>query len=224
MASLFTSSNCCTGRQPPSPDGPLPRPAVSQGPFPPKVARDPVVSWTAAEAAELRPIFEEDDKDVAAEIIQVKNNSTYKLKAILLGNDTGSLSETGSERLNLTKSNTSALTAVTQKLKKHLSRESALNKRHSRTSVGTSSEEVERRAELRRIRERRIKEELGNEGVYDDDAKSLASIADASTPLENKSRPSLTLGDLPNLDPPYLAPPFLEYPSLPFPALSPLKT
>jgi hypothetical protein len=221
MLSLLTSSNCCTCRQPPSPDSVPARPIVSQGLTPPKVARDPVVSWTAAEAAELRAIFEEDDKDVGAEIIQVKHNSTNKLKAILLRKDAGS--ETASERLNLARSPTSTLTAVTQKLKKHLSRDSALNKRHSRTSVGTSSEEVERRAELRRIREKRIKEELSSEGLYDDDAKSLASIADANTPLENKSQSSLTPGVLPNLDPPYLDSPFLEYPSWPFPVLEPLK-
>lgn len=216
MSSLFTSSNCCTCRQPPSPDAVPARPIVSRGLIPSKVTRDPVVSWTALEAAEVRAIFEEDDKHVGAEIVQVKHSSTNKLKAILLGNDIGS--ETNSEHLNLARSPTSTLTAVTQKLKKHLSRDSALNKRHSRTSVGTSSEEVERRAELRRIREKRIKEELSNEGLYDDDAKSLASVIDASTPLENKSQASMTPGGLPNLDPPYL-----EYPSLPYPVLPPLK-
>lgn len=222
MSSLFTSSNCCTCRQPPSPDAVPARPIVSQLLAAPKVARDPVVSWTAVEAAEMRALFEEDDKDFgAAEIIQVKHNTTHKLKAILLGNENGS--ETGSELLNLARSPTSTLEAVTQKLRKHLSRDSALNKRHSRASVGTSSEEVERRAELRRIREKRIKEELSNEGLYDDDAKSLPSVVDTNTPLENKSRTSMTPGSLPHFKSPYLDLPYLEYPSLPYPVLQPLK-
>jgi hypothetical protein len=42
--------------------------------------------------------------------------------------------------------------------------------------VGTSEEEIERRAELRRIRHKRIQEELSQEGAYDEDAKSLSEV------------------------------------------------
>ncbi len=67
-----------------------------------------------------------------------------------------------------------SLKAVADKLKKRLSRESGgSTKRHSRSSVGTTEEEAERRAELRRWRQKRIQEELSSEEVYDEDAKSL---------------------------------------------------
>lgn len=80
------------------------------------------------------------------------------------------------------KKSSSTLKDVTKRLKKHFSRESALNKRLARSSVGTSEEEIERRAELRRIRERRIREELDNEVVSDeeDDAKSMSLPVDSS--------------------------------------------
>ena len=49
-------------------------------------------------------------------------------------------------------------------------------KRRSRSSVGTTEEEVERRKELRRLRQSRIMDELGTESAYDNDAKSISSI------------------------------------------------
>ena len=134
----------------------------------------------------MRAIFEEDDKDTDAEIVQVKHNSSKKLKALLLGED---LSDANSEMLNARRYNSSALIAVTRKLKQHLSRE-ALSKRRSKSSVGTSEEEIERRAELRRIRHKRIQEELSNEGLYDDDAYSMGSIPDVNASTNSPPLPS----------------------------------
>ena len=217
MSFFKSESGCCSSRKPPSPDGFPPRLVVSKRPVSPQIPRDPKVSLTAAEAAEIWAIFEEDDKDTEAEIIQVKHNSTQRLKAILLGDESNS--DCNSEILNAKKRKSSTLAAVTQKLKQHLSRESGLSKRHSKSSVGTSEEEVERRAELRRIRQKRIQEELSNEGLYDDDAKSLASVPDAHT--SNKCplscRFSWTPGDVPSL--PSLTPPSLDYLSLALPVL-----
>ncbi|TVY64187.1 hypothetical protein LSUE1_G009805 [Lachnellula suecica] len=203
--SFFKSETCCSSRQPPSPEGLAPR-VISQVLTAPKVARDPVTSWTQAETAELRAIFEEDGKDAEAEILQVKHNSAHKLKEILLADESDS--DHLSMRLNIRKSNTNTLVAVTQKLKKHLSGDFAIKKRHSKSSVGTSEEEIERRAELRRIRTKRIQEELSNEGLYDEDAKSLTSVADANIAKNNKSRSSWTPGDA--LSPPSLTPPHLD--------------
>lgn len=89
----------------------------------------------------------------------------------------------------------STLRTVKERLKKRFSRDSALSKRHSRSSIGTSEEEIERRAELRRIRQKRIQEELSNEGIYDDDAKSLSTIEGANSVRENKTRVSGALDD-----------------------------
>lgn len=67
------------------------------------------------------------------------------------------------------------------KIRKQLSRESGRlslhsGKRNSRQTTGTgSSEEIERRAELRRIRNMRIHEELETEG-FDSDAKSIGTL------------------------------------------------
>lgn len=94
----------------------------------------------------------------------------------------------------------STLSTVKNRLKKHLSKDSGIttSKRHSRASVGTSEAEIERRAELRRIRHKRIQEELSNEGIYDDDAKSLSTLdAATSSGLQERAlwipRESLTL-------------------------------
>jgi len=118
------------------------------------------------------------------------------------------------------KKSSSTLKSVTKRLKKHLSRDSLASKRLSRSSVGTSDEEIERRAELRRIRERRIRDELSNEGLYDDDAKSVSSLAGAHTSSEKKSPGSWLPGDYIPL--PALTPPGLPYPAIHLPRLSTL--
>lgn len=221
MSFFKGSANCCSSRKPPSPDGFPTRPAVTKSLAPPPAPRSPRTSWTAEEAAEIRAIFEEDDKEAGAEIVQVRQCSTYKLKEILLGDD--SKSESGSELLNAKKNNSMTLTAVTQKLKQHLSRESGLNKRHSKSSIGTSEEEVERRAELRRIRQKRIKEELSNEGLYDDDAKSLSTVPDVHTADRCRfaCRFSWSPGEVPSL--PSVTPLSLKYPMLSLPVSPPLQ-
>jgi len=71
------------------------------------------------------------------------------------------------------------------RIRKRLSRESARSrlslrpsKRSSRLEMttGSSEEEIERRAELRRIRKLRIQEELEKDG-FDSDAKSIGTLA-----------------------------------------------
>ncbi|KFZ02181.1 hypothetical protein V500_00394 [Pseudogymnoascus sp. VKM F-4518 (FW-2643)] len=62
------------------------------------------------------------------------------------------------------------------KLQKRFSRDSTLTNQRSRTStVGISEEEVARREELKRIRAKKLQEELGDICVYDEDATPLCS-------------------------------------------------
>jgi hypothetical protein len=71
----------------------------------------------------------------------------------------------------------STLSAVKIRLKRTFSRDSGLDKRCAKKgSGGTSEEELERRKELRRLRQKRIEEELSHEGEYDDDAQSLSTV------------------------------------------------
>ncbi len=142
-----------------------------------------------------------------------------KLASILEGDKSDSEFEVKVVEIKSKKSS-STLKSVTKRLKKHLSRDSALSKRHSRSSVGTSEEEIERRAELRRIRERRIREELSNEGVYDDDAKSVSSMVDAQTPSGGKIPRYWAARD--HVPLPSLIPPAITSPTVPFLYLSAL--
>lgn len=122
------------------------------------------------------------------------------------------------------KISSSALQVVSKKLKKHLSKDLTVNKRHSRSSVGTSEEEVERRAELRRIRQLRIQEELELEGIRpDDDANSISSMITSPSlpPTARQTHQSWTPGSF--VPPPLLMPPVLQLPKLSFPHLSPLE-
>jgi len=211
-------SNCCIGRDPPSPDGLPPRPARSPVNLGRRASNEHIPSWTTADAAQIRAIFEEDAiTALPGEAPQVTPNKVKgKLVAILEGDKSDSDIEMKSMKTKDKKSS-STLKSVTKRLKKRLSRDSALSKRHSRSSVGTSEEEIDRRAELRRIRERRIREELSNEGVYDDDAKSISSLVGGHTPSERKSPRSWIPGDYIPL--PALTPPRLPYPAIPLPYL-----
>jgi hypothetical protein len=214
------SSNCCMSRDPPSPDGLAPRPATSAASSTRRNSKDHIPSWTTIDAAQLQAIFEEDAiTPLAEESPQSKPKGKGKLISILEGDKSDTDNELKFEEIKSKKSS-STLKAVTQRLKKRLSRDSALSKRQSRSSVGTTEEEIERRAELRRIRERRIREELSNEGIYDDDAKSVSSMTSAHTPSDQKNPRSWVSGDYIPL--PALATPALPYPALPFPHLSPL--
>ena len=103
---------------------------------------------TAEDIAELQAIFEED------KLLNASGNHFPKSKG-----------------------SSGNLVNIKDRLKKHLSIELKIHKHHSRSSVRTSDEGIERRAELRRIRQRRIQQELSNEFRYDSDAKSLPTIA-----------------------------------------------
>lgn len=62
------------------------------------------------------------------------------------------------------------------KLQKRFSRDSTLtNQRSQQSAVGISWEEVSRREELKRIRAKRLQEELGDIRVYDEDATPLCN-------------------------------------------------
>jgi hypothetical protein len=135
-------------------------------------------------------------------------------------------SGTETERVKtVSKKTSSILDAVRSRLKKHLSQDSGItnSKRHSRASVGTSEEEVERRAELRRIRQKRIQEELSQEGVYDDDAKSISTVEGPVAPNMSamQKRASWTSGDVYPL--PALALPMLRPSELIPPESQPMK-
>ncbi|KAH6674525.1 hypothetical protein B0J14DRAFT_43183 [Halenospora varia] len=217
-----SSSNCCISRGPPSPDGEPPRLARNSPRKNPHPANAPTLSpGSSTTIPELRPIFEDDDITETG-VVHVKHNSTYKMRSFLLGdNEDKSDTEDECKRVRVKKSST-ALDAVRQKLRKHLSRESALSKRRSKSSVGTSEEEVERRAELRRIRHKRIQEELSNEAVYDDDAKILSSLIDADSSMGMTSRSSWVQGEL-GTSHPRLLTPSLPYSTMSISAKPPLK-
>ena len=215
-----SSASCCTSRTPPSPDGDPPRPAVSLSKSQNQQMGEIVSSGStgAAEAAELRPIFEANPFDTEAEkdkaIGEVKVAISSKFRTVLLGDKVDADGEW--EQMKPRKS-TNTLNAVKHIIKKRLSRESALAKRRSVSSVGTTEEEVERRAELKRIRHKRIKEELSNEASYDEDAKSISSVAEGDTTRGPTVNASWVLGD--PLPLPHLLGPSLSYPELPYPEL-----
>ncbi len=215
---IKSSSNCCIGRSPPSPDALPTRPMSSPlGQTSNTMLTDPIPSWTTKDAEELQAIFEEgfeaETKDAKPTAMD-KPVGNFKLKAISQGDVFDSEEELDAIQ---PKKSSSTLRAVTEKLKKHLSRDSGLRKRYSRSSIGTTEEEIERRAELRRIRQRRIEEELSHESIYDDDAKSLSTIP-INTPLQMSTTPGTPL-PLPTA-----TPPLLPCPTLVLPELSPVNT
>jgi hypothetical protein len=222
MPSKVKSSSCCIGRHPPSPDGLAPRLASSSVSSGRRVSKEHIPSLTTSDVAQLRAIFQEDTvTPLPEEGSEVKpHKGKGKLTSILEGDKSDSDIEMKVVDVKSRKSS-STLKSVAKRLKRHLSKDSELSKRHSRSSVGTSEEEIERRAELRRIRERRIREELSNEGVYDPDAKSVSSMVDAQTPSDRKIPNYWAGGGYIPL--PSLTPPALSYPSIPFPFLSPCE-
>ncbi|KYK55343.1 hypothetical protein DCS_07306 [Drechmeria coniospora] len=79
---------------------------------------------------------------------------------------------------------TRTLSAVRAKLIKHMSHDIDID-RQSRTAVGHSKEELARRAELRRLRQKRIQDELEKECVNDDGSvKSHQSTRHLSTLID----------------------------------------
>jgi hypothetical protein len=226
--SLNASASCCIGGRPPSPDEVHPpRPQYSNAPVerpkPSKrlISKDHVPTWRTVEGTELQAIFEGEVEDGANQAQKMRHRGTAEFRE-MLGLEDPSDSDKDSVKVK-TKKSSSTLKAVTRKLKKHFSRDSALNKRHSRSSVGTSEGEIERRAELRRIRQKRIQDELSFEGVHDDDAKSDTSVLISPTllPAAKNGHTSWTPGLFVPL--PLLTPPALPLPRLSFPHLSPLE-
>lgn len=208
------STGCCMSRNLPSPDGLAPREA-STSKLDKRKSKEQTPSLTLQQESELRAIFEEDVEYEADKLDTPRPKGTAKLKPLLIGEKSDSEDSFGLHR----RASTSTLKAVSQKLKKRFSRDSAISKRYSRTSVGTSEEEIERRAELRRIRQKRIEEELSNEN-FDDDANSLASVAKSSVLLD-KRKSSWVPGTPVPL--PLLTPPVLSYPILNLPVLTPFE-
>lgn len=151
----MSSANCCLNRRPSSPDCPPSRPILRRHFGVRASVLEPALPCTSTTSRLSKP------EDIAA------------LQAIFESERSSTESE---RRRVISKDSSNTLNTVKQKLKKHLSRDSEGSKRLSRSSVGTSEEEIERRAELRRIRQKRIRDELSIEGVYDDDATSLPSI------------------------------------------------
>ncbi|PBP21703.1 hypothetical protein BUE80_DR007603 [Diplocarpon rosae] len=210
MPPFSLPTSCCTGRAPPSPDCVPSRPVIPGTSA--KRSQDHIPSWISVDTTELRAIFEDTMPSDPCRANHITHKSSAKFREILEG-DKEVETDTESELIR-TKRSSGTLKAVTQKLKKHLSKEDGVSKRLSRASIGTSEEEIGRRAELRRIRERRIREELSNEGVYDEDAKSLPPTP--GTPLKDDPPSAWIPGDLVPL-------PHLDPLSLPAPELDPLK-
>ncbi|KAI6709317.1 hypothetical protein JHW43_008162 [Diplocarpon mali] len=207
MPPFSLPTSCCAGRAPPSPDCVPSRPVIPGTNA--KGTKDHIPSWHSVDTTELRAIFEDTMPSDPCRANHITHKSSAKFREILEG---GKEVETDTEsELIQTKRSSATLKAVTQKLKKHLSKEDGVSKRLSRASIGTSEEEVERRAELRRIRERRIREELSNEGIYDEDAKSLPSTP--GTPPKDDRPSAWVPGDfvpLPHLSPLRLPAPGLD--------------
>ncbi|KAI1780856.1 hypothetical protein F4818DRAFT_451155 [Hypoxylon cercidicola] len=79
-------------------------------------------------------------------------------------------------------SSTGTLEAIRTKFIRRLS-EGSGSKRHSQQYLGTSDEEIARRAELKRLMHKRIKEELKSEEEQDEEADTKMSTIDESKPV-----------------------------------------
>ena len=216
---------CCTSRQPPSPDGLSPRFAKSPRKYPTKSPQQlpddapklHLSSVSSLDVAELQFMGIADD-------ISEAKSTDYEPKPIgttleALDLETGDAPNPIKARLSLVSLN---FKQVSKNLKKHLARDPALDKRRSRSSVGHSEEEIERRAELRRIRQKRIEEELSHESIYGDDEESSVAVTDDATKdqtphaLETQSSPESSKR-------PQLSLPVLSLPKLGLPRLAPLS-
>lgn len=192
------TSTCCTSRDPPSPDGAAPRPAISPLKANKKIARDPVISTSSIsryskpeDEAALRAIFEDQQYDNGPSPYVISKKSSNTLNALkeklrkqsskepvpVFVEEESEKSDYESDVNHQTKT-FAAFDVVRSKIRKHVSRDSALSKHRS---IGSSEEDLERRAELRRIRRKRIQEELSQEDVYDEDARSLSTLGASSS-------------------------------------------
>lgn len=192
------SSICCTNRQPPSPDAVSPRPVRSPSITPANTLRksprkasnlrigEPktqVPTWSSAtktdDGTEIRAIFEGQcfpDSDKEIEIVAANEEDS----------DENEEDQRQQEVKPMISSNT--LKSVKSRLKKTFYRESGTTKNDKRRSIGTSEEEVERRKELRRLRQKRIEEELSYDDEYDEDAQSMSTVDCPATRLVDKGK------------------------------------
>ncbi|KAI9643015.1 hypothetical protein NHQ30_008749 [Ciborinia camelliae] len=174
-------------RQPPSPDAVSPRPIRSPSLTPANTLRKSprkvsnlmigelqtqVPTWSSAtkteDETEIRAIFEG----------QCFPNSD-KENSIVAADEEDSDGENEDKIQQEVKPMLSSTTlkSVKSRLKKTFSRESGITKKNDkRRSIGTSEEEVERRKELRRLRQKRIEEELSYDDGYDEDAQSMSTV------------------------------------------------
>ncbi|KAF5869540.1 uncharacterized protein Bfra_010734 [Botrytis fragariae] len=180
------SSTCCTSRQPPSPDTVSPRPVRSPSLTPINTLRKSprkasnlrigelqtqVTTRSSAtkmeDTTETRAVFEGErspDSDKENEIVVVDEGDS----------DDDDEDERRQEVKPMLSSNT--LKSVKSRLIKTFSREPGIAKADKRRSIGTSQEEFERRKELRRIRQKRIEEELSYDDRYNEDAQSTSTV------------------------------------------------
>ncbi|PQE26790.1 hypothetical protein CJF31_00003480 [Rutstroemia sp. NJR-2017a BVV2] len=166
----------------PSPDALSPRAIASPPPVstPRRIShqepQDAIRSWSIAvtrlsksgDNTEIRAISKQPVQEVDVNVESGKDEP---------GKEAEQEAEVNEQTVVKPMKSSSTLSAVKIRLKKTFSRDSGLDKRCAKkSSGGTSEEELERRKELRRLRQKRIEEELSHEGEYDDDAQSLSTV------------------------------------------------
>lgn len=157
----MSSVNCCLVQDAPSPDGPPSRPIRLR--TRPETLFDPLPCHKSSSLYSSSSIsLPLSKQDGIGELQAIFDESKFPL-----GDGT---------YFPRTKRSSGSLASVKQRLMKHLSLELKPHRRRSRSTLG-ASEGVERRAELRRIRQKRIQDELVDNFEYDSDARSLTSIA-----------------------------------------------
>ncbi|KAF7946537.1 hypothetical protein EAE96_009534 [Botrytis aclada] len=179
------SSTCCTSRQPPSPDVVSPRPVRSPSLTPTTTLRKSPRKSSNSNIGELRtevPVWSSATKmEDKTETRAVSEGECFpnsdKENDILVVDKGNSDDDDEEERRQEVKPmlSSNTLKSVKSRFIKTFSREPGIAKANKRRSVGTSQEEVERRKELRRIRQKRIEEELSYNDEYDEDAQSTST-------------------------------------------------
>ncbi|TGO57427.1 hypothetical protein BOTNAR_0201g00130 [Botryotinia narcissicola] len=180
------SSTCCTSRQPPSPDAVSPRPVRSPSLTPVNTLRKSPRKTSNFRIGELQTQFTawssatkmEDTTDIKAVSEGECFHDSDKENEIVVVGEADSDDDSENERRQGVKPmlSSNTLKSVKSRLIKTFSREPGIVKADKRKSIGTSQEEVERRKELRRIRQKRIEEELSYDDGYDEDARSTNTV------------------------------------------------
>ncbi|ESZ97113.1 hypothetical protein SBOR_2471 [Sclerotinia borealis F-4128] len=181
------SSTCCTSRQPPSPDAVSPRPVPSSSVTPVNTLRKSprkAASNSRIEGLQTQvPLWSsatniEDETEMSAIFEGQRLAKCDKENKTVAADEEDSDEDEEAERQQEVKPMLSSTTlkSVKSRLKMTFSRESGSTKNDKRRSIGTSEEEVERRKELRRLRQKRIEEELSYDNEYDEDAQSMSTV------------------------------------------------